>query len=105
METDKTTAINTAIHNAMVDIIVELWNYYWQDGQEFKDFQKYENILKEEFERAKIADAEFVKVTQKPFGIIYKTCGETFHLFCRRKGNKLDFMTKRIQLNCKANQQ
>ena len=85
----------TAVYKAMVDIIVELWNYYWQDGKEFKDFQKYETILKEEFVKAKIADTEFVKATQKPFGIVYKTSDGDLHLFCKRNGDKLDFTTKR----------
>jgi len=94
METDKTTATNTAVYKAMVDIICEYWNRYYPDGKKTQDFTLYEEALKSKFEHSKL-DAEFVKATKKPFGIVYKTCGETFHLFCRKKGNKLDFTTKR----------
>lgn len=98
MDTNKTTAICTSVYDNMNDIMVELWNIYWDDGKKFKDFQIYENELKRKFECAEI-EAEFVKATKRPFGIIYKVNGETIHLFCRRKGYKLDFISKIAEMS------
>lgn len=61
--------------------------FRWADECRYENFEDYASVMKKSIEKEIGKEIELVKGTKRPFGIVFKLNGETFHLTINARGN------------------